>query len=160
MGAPLTGEAVLSVEQELRYRLPGADVDLLRHQGGGMPRNGAHRTRESTSRAEDHVAIAGIFGVDRNRTYSLCEDLGGRFKQREWGYPPVGACFADCTFAGHDILCLDYRECGPVGESQVVHVALEHENRITVVARTFEAFIRGLEEESLEPDWAIQARAL
>jgi hypothetical protein len=54
----------------------------------------------------------------------------------EWGYPPIGVYFADCPSAGHDMLCLDYRECGADGEPQVVHVAQE-----------FASFIHGLEPD-------------
>jgi hypothetical protein len=52
---------------------------------------------------------------------------------------------SDCPSAGHDMLCLDYRACGPNGEPQVVHVGQEWDYQITFAAETFEAFIRGLE---------------
>jgi hypothetical protein len=77
--------------------------------------------------------------------------MGSRFHIEEWGYPPIGICFADCPSAGHDRVCLDYRVCGPDGEPQVVHVDQEHDYRITLVAPTFEAFIRGLESEDNFP---------
>ncbi len=147
VGAPLTDEALRSAEQELGYELPRSYVDLLGHQNGGMPHNTAHRTQQRTSWAEDHVAITGIYGVDRRKMYSLCGSLGSRFREQEWGYPPIGVYFADCPSAGHDMLCLDYRRCGPTGEPRVVHVDQEYDYRITPVAATFEAFIRGLEDE-------------
>jgi hypothetical protein len=56
-----------------------------------------------------------------------------------------GTRFADCPSAGHDMVCFDYRACGPHGEPQVVHVDQEFNCKITFVAPNFEAFVRGLE---------------
>jgi hypothetical protein len=45
------------------------------------------------------------------------------------------------------MVCLDYRECGSLGEPQVVHVDQEFDYKITFVAKDFEAFVRGLEDD-------------
>lgn len=47
------------------------------------------------------------------------------------------------------MLCLDYRACGPQGEPCVVHVDEEWDYKITFVAPTFEAFVRGLEDAAV-----------
>ena len=85
---------------------------------------------------------------------SLCGPVGSGFWSKEWGYPRIGVYFADCPSAGHDMLCLDYRACGPAGEPQVVHIDQEWDYAIVAVAETFEAFIRGLEDDSAFEDEA------
>lgn len=106
-------------------------------------------TAEPTSWADDHAAITGLSAIGRTARYSLCGELGSRFMQREWGYPEFGICVADCPSAGHDMVMLDYRECGPAGEPQVVHVDEEDDFRVTFLAKDFEAFIRALVDEEV-----------
>ena len=142
-----TPEEVAAVERELGYTLPSAYVELTQTQNGGVPRHSCHRTTEPTSWAEDHVAITGIFSIGRTRPCSLCGEAGSRFWIEEWGYPDIGVYFADCPSAGHDMLCLDYRACGPQGEPSVVHIDQESDYRVTWVAPDFESFIRGLEPD-------------
>ncbi|MHA3774082.1 SMI1/KNR4 family protein [Verrucomicrobiota bacterium sgz303538] len=148
VGAPITDEMIRSVETELGYKLPNAYIELLRSQNGGIPVRTNHRTSQPTSWADDHVAITGIYGLDCGKLSSLCGEFSSKFWMEEWGYPNIGIYFADCPSAGHDMLCLDYRCCGPDGEPKVVHVDQESDYKITLVADTFEAFIRGLEDES------------
>jgi len=145
VGAPLTDEQVAAVERELGYQLPTSYVELMRRQNGGIPKKTNHRTKERTSWANDHIAISGIFSIGRENSHSLCGNVGSQFWIDEWGYPAIGVYFADCPSAGHDMVCLDYRECGPSGEPQVVHIDQEWDYKITFVAESFEAFIRGLE---------------
>jgi len=145
IGANVSDEQILSVEKELDYKLPRSYIELIRIQNGGTPNFTNHRIEEATSWANDHVAITGIYGIDRNLSYSLCGELGSQFRMEEWGYPEIGIYFCDCPSAGHDMICLDYRKCGPQGEPEVVHVDQELGYKITVVAKNFESFIRGLE---------------
>ena len=67
----------------------------------------------------------------------------------EWGYPEIGIYFANCPSAGHDMLCLDYRDIELNNEPAVVHVDQEHNYHITFVAPNFETFIRGLSKEDM-----------
>lgn len=87
----------------------------------------------------------GLYSIGCDKTYSLRGKFSSGFWVDEWGYPPIGIYFADCPSAGHDMLCLDYRECGPTGEPKVVHIDQELDYKITFVAKNFESFIRGLE---------------
>ena len=102
------------------------------------------------------MAISAIFAIGDGKPGSLCGKRGSQFMMDEWGYPAIGVYFADCPSAGHDMLCLDYRACGPTGEPAVVHVDQESDFGITLVAPTFESFIRGLEgdEAFVEPETA------
>ena len=147
VAAPLTDETLAAVEVELGYVLPRAYVALSRQQNGGIPMRTNHRTKERTSWAEDHVAITGIYSIAFDRPCSLCGTCSSKFWMEEWGYPNIGVYFADCPSAGHDMLCLDYRGCGPKGEPSVVHIDQELGYKITYVADNFESFVRGLEPD-------------
>jgi len=151
VGDPLTAETVSAVEHALGYKLPKAYVEFMRRQNGGVPRKTCHRAT-ATSWAADHVAITGLFSIGSARPSSLCGKFSSRFWSEEWGYPAIGIYFADCPSAGHDMLCLDYRECGVDGEPCVVHVDQEFDYRITLLVQNFESFVRGLESEEAFED--------
>jgi hypothetical protein len=144
---PLTAGLVKEVQKRLGYTLPQAYVELMKVQNGGTPRNCAYPTKGRASREASHVWIRQIYGIGYKTSRSLCGSMGSAFWMREWGYPPIGVYFADCPSAGHDMLCLDYRACGPTGEPAVVHVAQESKYKITPVAPDFASFIRGLVSE-------------
>ena len=145
---PPLDELIASVEKELGYKLPASYIWLMQHHNGGMPVNTCFATNEPTSWAENHIAITGIFGIGREKSYSLCGELGSQFMIDMWEYPAIGVAICDCPSAGHDMVFLDYRACGPQGEPSVVHVDQENDYKITHLADSFEEFIRGLKEES------------
>lgn len=144
---PPTDELIDSIENELGYKLPSTFIQLMKQQNGGVPRNTCFPTEDPTSWAEDHIAITGIMGIGREKSYSLCGDLGSPFMIEEWGYPDIGVVICDCPSAGHDVVMLDYRACGKDGEPEVVHVDQEDDYEITFLADNFETFIRGLVSE-------------
>ncbi|EDY19191.1 conserved hypothetical protein [Chthoniobacter flavus Ellin428] len=148
VGAPITDEAVAAVERALGYKLPASYVEFMGYQNGGIPFRTNHRTNERTTWAADHIAISGLYSVGGEKACSLLGEFGSQFWIEEWGYPPIGIYFADCPSAGHDMVCLDYRACGPAGEPQIVHVDQEWDYHIVRVAENFESFIRGLEDDS------------
>ena len=142
-----TDELIARVEADLGYRLPAFYVALMRTRNGGVPRHTCFPTTEATSWADDHIAITSISGIGFEKSNSLCGDLGSQFMIDQWDYPAIGVVVCDCPSAGHDLVMLDYRACGPAGEPAVVHVDQEDDYHITPLAPNFEAFVRGLVPE-------------
>ena len=104
IGAPPTEEMIEETERELGYKLPESYIWLMKQHNGGIPFNVCFPCDEPTSWADDHVAITGIMGVDKDKIYSLCGQLGSRFMIEEWGYPDIGVAICDCPSAGHDMI--------------------------------------------------------
>lgn len=148
VGSPITPEMVETVGSALGYQLPESYLFLMNSQNGGIPKNTNHPMSEGTSWAQDHVAISGIFGLDSLKSHSLTGDLGGEFMKDEWGYPDIGVYVCDCPSAGHDMIALDYTQCGNNGEPRVVHVDQESDYKVTFVAKNFEYFICNLVHDS------------
>ncbi|TDL63126.1 SMI1/KNR4 family protein [Paenibacillus amylolyticus] len=144
---PFDEEEIVSIEQELGYKLPASYIQLMNTQNGGIPALTVFPTKEATSWAEDHIAISSIMGIGHDKIYALAGEMGSRFMIEDWGYPDLGIVICDCPSAGHDVVMLDYRFCGPEGEPCVVHVDQENDYEITYLAPNFEAFIRGLVDE-------------
>lgn len=144
---PPTDELIDSIEKELGYKLPSSYIHLMKMQNGGVPRNTCFPTEEPTSWAENHIAITGIMGIGREKSYSLCGEFGSPFMIEEWGYPEIGVVICVCPSAGHDVVILDYRACGKDGQPEVVHVDQEDDYEITFLAENFEEFINGLVSE-------------
>lgn len=146
---PPTDELIQSIEKELAYKLPSSYIELMKLHNGGMIQKCCFPTSMRTSWAEDHIAITGIMGIGRTKMYSLCGSLGSRFMISEWGYPDIGIFICDCPSAGHDMVMLDYSNCGPGGEPEVVHIDQEWDYKKTFLAKDFETFIRGLVSEDV-----------
>lgn len=144
-------ELIQSIEAELGYRLPASYVDLARSHNGGLLRRNSYASPSPTTWADDHVAVTGIFAIGRTAPSSLCGAHGQRLWRREWGYPDLGVYFADTPSAGHDMIALDYRSCGPNGEPRVAHVDQEVGYVLTDLASTFGEFISGLVDEESFP---------
>ena len=142
-------QLIISIEDELGYKLPSSYIELMKMHNGGIPINSCFPTQEATSWAEDHIAINGIKGIGREKQYEICGAFGSQFMISDWGYPDIGVCICDCPSAGHDLVMLDYSECGKDGEPRVVHVDQEADYRITFLAQNFEMFIRGLVDPTI-----------
>ena len=63
----------------------------------------------------------------------------------EWEYPRnIGIIIADTESGGHDMIYLDYRECGKDGEPKVSVCFQEYDYEVQVLANNFEEFIEML----------------
>jgi tetratricopeptide (TPR) repeat protein len=138
---PPTDELVASVEEELVFKLPAFYVAMMKLHNGGIPHNKYYFIGEA---GQDPITISGILGIGRDKSHSLCGSSGSRAIIEERGYPEIGVVICDCLSTGHEVIMLDYRECGNDGEPEVVHVDHENGNKITYLAPNFEAFVRGL----------------
>lgn len=137
-------QTIYALEQELGYTLPASYIWLMKQHNGGIPTRDCFPTSTPTSWAKNHITISGIMGIGYDKTYSIGGSLGSQFMIEEWGYPNIGIAICDCPSAGHDMVFLDYRSCGPQGEPCVVHIDQEGDYQITKLADTFEDFICGL----------------
>lgn len=144
IGTTPTDEQVKDIENELGYKLPQSYIALIKQCNGGEPVNTCFPTQIPTSWANNHITISGIMGIDKDKPYSLCGEMGNRFWIEEWGYPTIGIAICTTPSAGHDMIFLDYRECGLAGEPSVAHIDEDNDYKITTLAASFEEFIRGL----------------
>lgn len=152
-------ETIARVEAELGFRLPDSYVELMRmRNGGGLTRN-CYPMDDPTGWAEDHVGVTGIYGIGSTAIYSLLGELGSTFMREDWGYPGWGVGIGDTPSAGHEQIMLDYRACGLQGEPSVVYVDQEDDYAVSLVAKDFATFIRGLVPEEEFDDSAEAAAA-
>ena len=145
---PPTDELIREIEVELGYKLPKSYVELMKKHNGGITKKDAFPTKEATSYADDHIAITGIMGIGREKIYSICGKMGSQFWIDEWEYPQIGVAICTTPSGGHDMVFLDYTECGKEGEPKVVYIDAEKNYKITKVADNFEEFLRGLVREN------------
>lgn len=143
------GDLIEKIEKELGYKLPESYIWLMKQHNGGIPTDTCFPIDEPTSWSEDHIAISGVMGIGIEKPNTIGGEFGSRFMIEEWGYPDIGVAICDCPSAGHDMVFLDYRGCGPSGEPEVVHIDQEQGYKITFLADNFEAFIRGLVNEEV-----------
>jgi hypothetical protein len=138
-------ELIASIEEELGgFRLPAAYIELAQMHNGGMLKKNSYPMDEPTGWSKDRIAITGLYAIGRTSYYSLCSEMGSKFWEEEWEYPPIGVYIANTPTAGHQMIALDYSECGKQGEPRVVYVDQERDYSIIFVAPDFATFIRGL----------------
>ena len=139
IGKPVTDEDIKDAEAELGYTLPAAYIELLKNHNGGVVKKNCFINDD-----DDCVYVTGIYGIDRDKKYSLLGEMGNEFWISKVKYPPIGIVVADTISGGHDMIFLDYRECGPTGEPKIVRVDQECDYSITLLADNFGDFIKNL----------------
>jgi tetratricopeptide (TPR) repeat protein len=144
--APPTDELIASVEEELVFRLPDFYVQMMKQHNGGIPHSRSFPVADPASGANGYIIISGILGIGREKKHSLCGETGSRFRIEQEGYPEFGVIICDCP-SESEVVMLDYRESGNDGEPEVVHVDKANNYKITRLAPSFEAFVRGLVKE-------------
>lgn len=139
IGKPVTNKAIKDAEIELGYTLPAAYIELLNNHNGGVLNKNCFINNDG-----ECVYVTGIYGIDRDKKNSIFGEFGNEFWISKWEYPPIGVVVADTISGGHDMIFLDYRECGPTGEPKVVRVDQEGDYSITLLADSFGDFIKQL----------------
>ena len=139
IGKPVTDKDIKDAETELGYTLPAAYIELLKHHNGGVLNKNCFINNDG-----ECVYVTGIYGIDRDKKNSIFGEFGNEFWISKWKYPPIGVVVADTISGGHDMIFLDYRECGPTGEPKVVRVDQEGDYSITLLADSFGDFIKQL----------------
>ena len=139
IGKPVTDKDIKDAETELGYTLPAAYIELLKHHNGGVLNKNCFINNDG-----ECVYVTGIYGIDRDKKKSIFGEFGNEFWMSKWEYPPIGVVVADTISGGHDMIFLDYRECGPTGEPKVVQVDQEGDYSITLLADSFGDFIKQL----------------
>ena len=139
IGKSVTDEDIKAAEAELGYTLPAAYIELLKNHNGGVVKKNCFINDD-----DDCVYVTGIYGIDRDKKYSLLGEMGNEFWISKVKYPPIGVVVADTISGGHDMIFLDYRDCGPTGEPKVVRVDQEGDYSITLLADNFGDFIKNL----------------
>lgn len=139
IGKPVTDKDIKAAEANLGYTLPVAYIELLKNHNGGVVKKNCFINDD-----DDCVYITGIYGIDRDKKYSLLGEMGNEFWISKVKYPPIGVVVADTISGGHDMIFLDYRDCGPSGEPKVVRVDQEGDYSITLLADSFGDFIKNL----------------
>lgn len=146
VGKKPTDEEVSDIEKELGYKLPQSYIELIGNHNGGIPRYNIFW--------DDNVCvnITGIYGIDKSKRCSVCGEFGNELWLNEWGYPDIGVAIADTISGGHDMIFLDYSECGANGEPKVTLIDQEDDYESYTLADTFEEFIAGLTTDDAEMD--------
>ena len=139
IGKPVTDEDIKVAEANLGYTLPVAYIELLKNHNGGVVKKNCFINDD-----DDCVYVTGIYGIDGGKKYSLLGEMGNEFWISKVKYPPIGVVVADTISGGHDMIFLDYRDCGPSGKPKVVRVDQEGDYSITLLADNFSDFIKNL----------------
>ncbi|AIQ66122.1 cell wall assembly protein [Paenibacillus stellifer] len=142
---PPTDEQIASVEDELVFKLPAFYIQMMKEHNGGVPRKRYFPVGDPDS--SEYIEVTGLLGIGRDKSHSLCGERGSRARVIHEDYPEFGVIIGECPDE-NEVVMLDYRPSGNDGEPEVIHVAKENGNKITYLAPSFEAFVRGLKDSA------------
>ena len=112
IGEPPSDELIAEIEKELDYKLPASYIWLMKQHNGGLIKKTDFLVTISNS--WKIVWVTKFIKIN-----SICDE--NQFMKNDWGYPDIGVAICDTPSAGHEMIFLDYRECGRQGEPKVVH---------------------------------------
>ena len=148
---PLTDEIIAFYENKLGFKLPKSYIQLMKIQNGGAPKKEYWFNEYAKKNEVNTIGLAGFFGIGGKKRNSLFGKFGNDFWFNEWEYPRDIGIITDTESGGHDMIYLDYRECGKDGEPKVSVCFQEYDYEVQVLANNFEEFIGMLiSEEELE----------
>lgn len=149
MSAPADIKTVYAIQEKLGFKLPGTYVELMKQHNGGLLNRCWFPVKENAKTYQDYIQVTGILGIGSDVPYSLCGRFGSEFLLDGFeSLKGAGIALMNSISPARAMLMLDYRKCGADGEPEVLYVNLETSEEC-VVARDFEAFVRGL-KTSLE----------
>ena len=144
VGCVPTETDIQQTETTLGFRLPKSYKDLIKQRNGGLLTKCIFMNPMQRDWWPNSFSVESIYGIDSDKPYSLCGKMGSRFWIDEWGYPDLGVAICGTMSGGHDMIFLDYSDCGSKGEPCVVHIDQESNYEITYLADCFDDFVRGL----------------
>ena len=149
---PLTEEMIAFTEKTLGYKLPQSYISMMKNQNGGSPNKNYWENKYAERNEVSVIGLSGFFGIGNEKSNSLFGKFGNEFWFSEWEYPrDIGIIIADTESGGHDMIYLDYRECGKEGEPKVSVCFGEYDYKTQVLANSFEEFLAMLvKEEDVE----------
>ena len=145
-----SAESIITIEKELGYKFPNSYLEFMKGHNGGLVEKCRYAYVDPETNRENEVIINGFLGIGSDKPNTIMGSFGSKFWIEEWEYPDIGIVICDCPSAGHDLVFLDYRECGPNGEPCVSHVDQEADFEITKIADSFEMFVKRLDYEKVE----------
>lgn len=144
-GAPLSDEAIRLAEKKLGYKLPQAYLDLMRAKNGGALNKHIWLGKPLYENEYYAIFTECFYSLDDKKQNAIFGEFGNQFWFDEWGYPKdLGVIIADTISGGHEMLYLDYRDCGKAGEPKVSICYQESDFKIIPLANTFDDFLSKL----------------
>ncbi len=143
-GEILTDEMLIATEKELGYRLPDSYKEFMKIRNGGKP------VKDFFVSEKDRycVQLGMFFSISEDKQNSIFGEFSNEFWYEIWRYPcDIGVIIADTISAGHEMIYLDYRECGKSGEPKVCICLQESDFETIHLANNFDEFVNNLKSE-------------